>query len=268
MIAIFVRRDARGRYVEARHQPRVGMAARASDLRDIRHRDRRLRIAQRQDAVLTVAVGAGGRVQHSGGHGLPVNALPICVVDVLVARGARGGHVLLPNLRVRIGGGKNIVYAVAVVARRGVQLALLDGAAMHARLVGLHRLGHAEHVLGGEDRIGVALAAGVRKIRLAHRRFGIAGGRHLVRRAVALLARRGVAVHFGVRPAVDAQFVLADFRGVAGGAELDAARGGLHHIVRSMAGDASGAVLGVAQHRVGAGAELRRDIVMASQAGG
>ena len=214
-----------------------------------------------------MAIRAGGGVQHARRHRLSVNACPIDVVNILVALRAGGRHVLLPNLRARVGGRKDVVHAVAVVARCGVQVALLDGAAVHALLVGLHRPRHLEHVLGRERGVGMALAAGVGKVRLAHRRFRVAGRHHLVRRAVATLAGRRVAVHFGVRPAVNAQVVLTHFRGMAGGAELGTARGGVRHIMRSVADDASRAVLGVAQHRVRAGAELRRHIVMAGQAG-
>ena len=159
------------------------------------------------------------------------------------------------------------MYAVAVIAGRGVQVALLDGAAVHALLVGLHRQRHVEHVLGGKRRVGMALSASVGQVRFAHRRFGVARGHHFVRRAVATLAGRRVAVQFGVRPAVNARIVLTHFRGVAGGAELHAARGRVHHIVRSVAGNAGGTVLGIAQHRVGAGAELRSLVGMAGEAG-
>ena len=88
-----------------------------------------------------------------------------------------------------------------------------------------------------------------------------------MRRAVATLADGRVAVHFGVRPAVNAQVILTYFRGVAGGAELDTARGRVHHIMRSVAGNAGGTVLGIAQHRVGARAKLRSLVGVAGEAG-
>ena len=84
---------------------------------------------------------------------------------------------------------------------------------------------------------------------------------------MATLADGRVTIQLGVRPAVNARIVLAYFRRVAGGAELDSARGRVHHIVRSVAGNASGTVLGVTQHRVRTGAELGRHIVMAGQTG-
>jgi len=88
-----------------------------------------------------------------------------------------------------------------------------------------------------------------------------------MRRAVATLAGGRVTVHFGVRPAVNARVVLTYFRRVAGGAELGTARGGVGNIMRSVAGNARRAVLGVTQHRVGAGAKLHSFISMASEAG-
>ncbi len=84
---------------------------------------------------------------------------------------------------------------------------------------------------------------------------------------MAALAGRCVTIKFGVRPAVNARIVLAYFRRVAGGAELDSARGRVHHIMRSVAGNASGAVLGITQHRVRTGAELGPLVIMAGQAG-
>ena len=124
--------------------------------------------------MLAVAVRAGGGIHDARRHRLSVNAFPIDVENILVALRAGGRHVLLPDLRVRIGGGKDVVHAVAVVAGRGVQVALLDGAAVHALLVGLHRQRHGEHVLGGEGGVGMALAAGVGQVRLVHRRFRVA----------------------------------------------------------------------------------------------
>ena len=84
---------------------------------------------------------------------------------------------------------------------------------------------------------------------------------------MATLAGRRVTIHFGVRPAVNARIVLAHFCRVAGGAEMHAARGRLHYIVRAVAGDASRAVLGVTQHRVRTGTELHPLIGMAGEAG-
>ncbi len=84
---------------------------------------------------------------------------------------------------------------------------------------------------------------------------------------MAALAGRCVTIKFGVRPAVNAQIVLAHFRGMTGGAELHSARGRVYHIMRSVAGNASGAVLGITQHRMRAGAELGPLVIMAGQAG-
>ena len=159
------------------------------------------------------------------------------------------------------------MHAVAVVARRRVQVALLDGATVHARRVGFHGLRYREHVLGGKSGVGMALAAGVGQVRLVHGRFRVCCGHHFVRRAVATLAGGGVTVHFGVRPAVNARVVLTHFRRVAGGAELGATRGRVGNIVRSVAGNAGRAVLRITQHRVGAGAKLYPFISMAREAG-
>ena len=63
VIAVLVGGDARGRHVEACHQLRVGMATRAGDLRNIGQINRRLGISGRQNAVLAVAVRAGGGFQ-------------------------------------------------------------------------------------------------------------------------------------------------------------------------------------------------------------
>ena len=100
MVAVLISGDARSRHVEARHQLGVGVAARAGDLRNIGQRNRRFGIAGRQDAMLAMAVRAGGGVQNSRGHRLPVNALPVGIKNVLVAGRAGGRHVLLPDFRV------------------------------------------------------------------------------------------------------------------------------------------------------------------------
>jgi len=84
---------------------------------------------------------------------------------------------------------------------------------------------------------------------------------------MATLAGRGVTIQLGVRPAVNARIVFTHFCRVAGGAELDTPCGRAHHIMRSVAGNASGTVFRVTQHRVRTGAELGRHIVMAGQAG-
>jgi len=65
------------------------------------------------------------------------------------------------------------VYAVAIVAGRGVEVAVLNGAAVHALLISFHRQRDREHVLGGKGRVGMALAAGVGQVRFAHRRFRV-----------------------------------------------------------------------------------------------
>src|SRR5689334_499276 len=90
-----------------------------------------------------------------------------------------------------------------------------------------------------------------------------------MRAAVAALASGSVAVQFGMGAAVDAGVVLGHFRRVAGGAELDSARGGLDYFMLvAVARDAGGVVFGITQHGVGAGAELGRHIIMAGDAGG
>jgi hypothetical protein len=160
------------------------------------------------------------------------------------------------------------VHAVTVVAGRGVEISGHDGAAMHALLIGLDGQRYVEHVFRGECRIRVALAAGVRQVGFADRRFWIGGRDNFVRRAVAALAGGGVAIHFGVGASVNASVVLPDFRVVAGRAKLHAARGGLgNRVLVAMAGDASGAVPGIAQHGMSACGKLRGHIVMAGDAG-
>ena len=159
------------------------------------------------------------------------------------------------------------MHAVAVIAGRGFHVSRLDGAAVNALLISFHRQRHVEHVFNGKRRVGMALAASIRQIRFAHRRFGVARFHHFVRRAVATLAGRRVAVEFGVRPAVNARIVLTHFCGVTGGAELHAARSGIDHIVGSVAGNARGTVLGITQHGVRAGAELCPLIGVAGNAG-
>ena len=171
VVAVLVGGDAVPGHREAGHQRRIGMAARAGFLRDVRHINRRSGIAGREDAVLAVAVGAGGRLQNAFGDGLAVNALRVGVVDVRVALAAGGGDVLLPDFRMRIGDGQDVVHAVAVIARSGVFVALLDGAAMHALPICLDGANFGEHVLRGQLWIGVARAAGIGQMLLAHRRF-------------------------------------------------------------------------------------------------
>ena len=267
VVTVLIGRNARGRHVEARHQLRVGMAARAGDLRNIGQRNRGFGISRRQYAVLAVAVRAGSGIHNAGGHRLPMDALPVDIENILVALRAGGGHVLLPDFRTRIGGGEDVVYTVAVVAGRGFHVPRLDGATVNALLISFHRQRYVEHVFDGERGVGMALAASIRQIRFAHRRFGVTRFHHFVRRAVATLAGRRVAVEFGVRPAVNARIVLTHFLGMAGGAELHTARGGIDHIMGSMAGNARGAVLWITQHGVRAGAELLTLVRMTGNAG-
>ena len=137
---------------------------------------------------------------------------------------------------------------------------------MDALLVRLHRQRYGEHVLGRQGRVGVALAARVGQVGFADGRLRFRRCHHLVRRAVATLADGRVTIQLGMGAAVNASVVFTHFRGVAGGAELHSARGGLHHVVRSVAGDASGTILGIAQHRMRARAELGRCVVMAGNA--
>ena len=77
------------------------------------------------------------------------------------------------------------MHAVAVVADRGFQVALANRLAVHARLVGLHRLGDGKQVLVREFRIRVAAAAGLWQPGLADGGVDVARGKSLVRRAVA-----------------------------------------------------------------------------------
>jgi len=84
---------------------------------------------------------------------------------------------------------------------------------------------------------------------------------------VAALAGGRIAIQLGVRAPVNALVVLAYFRGVASGAKLSAARFGMRDLVRTVAGNAGGAVLGVAQHGVGTGADLYARVVMTTEAG-
>ena len=252
MIAVLVGGDASRGNVEARHQLRVGMAAGTGRLGDVGQINRRLGIARSQNPVLAVAIRASGRGQDPRRHRLSVNALPVLVVNLGVARATRGGDVLLPDLRLGIISGENVVHAVAIVAGGGVHVALQDGAAVHALLVSLHGMGHREEILRGELGIRVAMSAGLRKVELVDGRFGIAGHENLVGGAMAAVASRGVAVHLGVGAPVDAFAVLRHLGGMAGGAELDTKLGGLDHIMSAMAGDAGLWVVGVTQHGVGA----------------
>ena len=111
--------------------------------------------------MFAVAVGAGRGLQNAFGDGLSVNALGVGVEDAGVTLAAGGGDVLLPDFRLGIGDGENVVRAVAVVAGRGFVVALQDRSSVNALLIGFDRTDFGEHILRGEFGIGVAGAAGV-----------------------------------------------------------------------------------------------------------
>ena len=119
-----------------------------------------------------------------------------------------------------------------------MQIASLDGAAVNALPVGLDGQRHREQVLRRQGGVGMAVATGIRKVRLVDWRFGVASRDHRVGGAVATLAGRCVTVHLCMRAAVNARIVLTCLRGVASGAELGAAARRLSHIMGAVASDA------------------------------
>ncbi len=168
VVAILIGGDAIPGHGEAGHQLCVGMAAGAGLLRDVGHVDGGSRVARGEDAVLTVAVGAGSGLQNAFGDGLTMNALRVGVVHARVAVSAGGGDVLLPDLRFRIGDGQDVVGAMAVIARSGVSIAVQNRPPVNALLVRLDGTHLGEHIFRRELRIGVAGPACIRQMLLAH----------------------------------------------------------------------------------------------------
>ena len=149
------------------------------------------------------------------------------------------------------------------------KIARLNGAAVHALLVSLHRQRHGEHVLGGEGRVGMALSASIGQIGFAHRRF-----------CCRLTPPLGAPCHGN-----SGRWVRHRSSWRARGRECSSCIGSLPSSGRwrrtalpRVAGFATSCVpwqamhvelsLGFAQHRMRAGAELGGHIVMACQAGG
>ena len=97
MVAVLVGGNARSRHVKACHQLRVGMAARAGNLRNISQRNRGFGISRGQYAVLAVAVRAGSGIHNAGGHRLPMDAFAVDIENILMTLRAGGGHILLPD---------------------------------------------------------------------------------------------------------------------------------------------------------------------------
>ena len=110
--------------------------------------------------------------------------MKVCV-DLGVALAAGGGHVEFVDRRMVFVGGENLVGAVAVGAYRGFLRAVLDGASVHALLVGDEGL-RALAVRGHEELLAVTAAAGGGDIGVTDGRIGVAGGQRLVRATVAV----------------------------------------------------------------------------------
>ena len=137
-----------------------------------------------------VAVRAGGGKLIAAGDGLAMNALDESVFYIRVAFPAGSSHIEPGYGRVHIAGGNDFMGAVAVCADSRFLRTVGDGTPVNALLVGEKGLG-ADAVGFHQEFLPVATAAGGWDVVVVYRRRGIGGREHLVRIAMAVLARSG-----------------------------------------------------------------------------
>ena len=171
-----------------------------------------------------VAVGADRRLPVAARDRLPVNALHVLLLDVVVALGAGGGNVELVDRRLRIGGGQDVVLAVAIGADRSFVGTGSHRFAVNALLVRIEGSG-ADAARRHDEFLPVAGAAGLRNVAARYLRLGIARRQNFVDAAVAVLALRDVGVAGRSGLGMDAMIVGGLLVGMAGGTDRLCRRG-------------------------------------------
>ena len=139
----------------------------------------RVRIFRVRDQVLAVAVYANGRIAHAVLDRFAVDTLVELAGDFLVALAAGIRHFPVIDLGAGIGGGIDVMTAMATGTRCRI-LAERDCAAVNALLVGIRRMRHRNFMPRQEPGVAVALCASIRQILAGHGRVRFAGGFHCV----------------------------------------------------------------------------------------
>src|ERR1700690_4534749 len=146
-----------------------------------------------------MAVDANRRIAHSVLDRLPVHTLIELARDFLVALGARARDFPVIDFGSLIGGGINVMTAVATGTGCRI-LAERDLAGVNALLIGIDRMRHRNLVPRQKTGIAMALGARVRHILPSNGRVGFAGALYRMNGAVTghAFGRVGVAAFRGL----------------------------------------------------------------------
>src|SRR5260370_40029080 len=121
--------------------------------------------------MFAVTIDAYGGIFCAGSYGVAVHAFVIDLGDFLVAHAASIGNLPAIYFRASLPGWMNIMISVAIITICSLFAARGNGAAVHAQLVGFHRMSHGNFVARKKAGVAVALRPSVRQLFVGYQRF-------------------------------------------------------------------------------------------------